>query len=496
MKQSIVTRKGLLLGCLVLWAGCAAETGSNDVGQAESAITGAGGIEAVVTVSSSWQGGYCANVTVANKGTTATRSWTGILDLAGGTLASSWNVNLAGTGNTRTFTPISWAAQLQPAASTSFGFCANSASSTRAQITSISADYGSGGAGGAGASGGAGGTAGTGTAGGGTSGAVGGAGGTGAAGAGATGGGGTSPTGTPVALHGQLKVVGTKLVDKNGVAVQLKGLSSMWLNWESKPYAENLEGMRWARDNWKLSVVRAAMGVEPSGAYLSDPAKAKTQINQIVQNAITLGIYVIIDWHDHNAQNHQAQSVAFFSEMAQKWGAYPNVLYETFNEPLQVSWSSVLKPYHQAVVNAIRAKDPDNIAILGTPQWSQRVDDASRDKLAGTNLMYTLHFYSCTHGASLRSVANTALGAGLPIFLTEWGATNADGGLDGKLCLSEAQLWHDWMNQNSISWAAWKFDACTPDSSCILKGGAPVTGGWTDQWLFGHGSFVRDRMMK
>jgi endoglucanase len=73
--------------------------------------------------------------------------------------------------------------------------------------------------------------------------------------------------------------------------------------------------------------------------------------------------------------------------------------------------------------------------------------------------------------------------------VTEWGATNADGGLDGQVCASEAQAWLDWMKTNQISWTAWKLDDCN-DSSCILNPGTPVTGNW-DNSLHGHGSLVR-----
>jgi len=107
--------------------------------------------------------------------------------------------------------------------------------------------------------------------------------------------------------------------------------------------------------------------------------------------------------------------------------------------------------------------------------------------------MYTLHFYSCTHTQSLRYRGDTALAKGLPLFVTEWGATNADGGVTGTLCLDEAQKWHDWMKQHKISWAAWKLDDCT-DLSCYFKAGTPATGNWTDAQLNGHAPFVRDRM--
>src|SRR5690349_7510493 len=73
---------------------------------------------------------------------------------------------------------------------------------------------------------------------------------------------------TPVEAHGQLQVVGKSLVDQNGDAVQLKGVSSMWLNWETDGFAEDAQALVWMRDNWNVSVIRAAMGIQPSGAFL------------------------------------------------------------------------------------------------------------------------------------------------------------------------------------------------------------------------------------
>jgi endoglucanase len=296
-----------------------------------------------------------------------------------------------------------------------------------------------------------------------------------------------------VTVHGQLHVDGTQLVDEHGDEVQLKGPSSMWLNWENNGYAQNPDGVKYLRDDWHASIIRAAMGISPLGAYLTNPDKAKAQVQAIVNLAIKLDIYVIIDWHDSAAETHQEQSVAFFTEMATKYGAYPNVIYETYNEPIKADWTTVIKPYHEAVIAAIRAVDPDNIIILGTPNWSQFVDVAAANPVNGTNLMYTLHFYSCTHTQWLRTRAESAYTGGLPIFVTEWGATNADGGTTGSLCLEEAQNWHDWMNGHNISWTAWKLDDCT-DLSCYFKPGTKPAGDWSDDDLNGHGPFVRDRM--
>jgi len=300
---------------------------------------------------------------------------------------------------------------------------------------------------------------------------------------------------TPVERNGQLAVVGNHLVNAKGEEVQLKGPSSMWLNWENSGYAKDMKGITQIRDAWGGSIIRAAMGVEPTGAYLTDPARAKADVTAVIDNAIALGLYVIIDWHDHKAHLHLDQAVAFFTEMATKYGGVPNVLYETFNEPEKLVWATEVKPYHEAVVAAIRAVDPDNIIILGTPTWSQDVGIAAGDPVVGTNLMYTLHFYSCTHTAPIRSRADAAFVAGAAIFVTEWGATNADGGTEKnpQLCLEEAATWHAWMNARKISWTAWKFDDCA-DKTCFFQPNVPTTGPWTDAMLNGHGAFVRQHM--
>ena len=309
-----------------------------------------------------------------------------------------------------------------------------------------------------------------------------------------------APPGSPVALHGQLKVVGTRLLDQNDQPVQLKGVSSMWLNYEREAYSGSKKGLTFMRDNWKLSVIRIAMGATPSPS-----ASITKKVDNIIRNALALGVYVIVDWHTEVAVNQQEQAVAYFADLATKYGVYPNVIWEPYNEPQGFDWTEI-KPYHQAVVDAIRAVDPDNLIILGTPNWSQYVDVAARDPVVGTNLMYTLHFYSCSHQSWLRARGDAALATGAALFVTEFGATHADGGLPPDhdyVCDDEANLWFDWMAKNNVSGVAWKLDVCG-DASCILNAKASVNGPWTDDVLSntlggaakgpgiqgGHGLFV------
>ena len=294
--------------------------------------------------------------------------------------------------------------------------------------------------------------------------------------------------GTPLSYFGPLKVAGNRITDKDGKAVQLRGMSFFWSQWMGKYYTSNC--VQWLKDDWHCNIVRAALAVE-EGGYLTNPEAEKNKIFNVVDAAIEHGIYVIIDWHDHHATDHLKEAKEFFAEMAQKYGDKPNVIYETFNEPLQISWSSLIKPYHQAVIDTIRYYDPDNIIICGTPSWSQDVDIAADDPLSGTNIGYSLHFYSGTHKQSLRDKAQIALNKGIALMVTEFGTTNSTG--DGDLYLDETETWFNFLDENKLSWCNWSV-ADKAEKSAVLLPGAPTTGGWTSSQLTVSGSFIRSEI--
>merc|ERR1712224_633473 len=113
--------------------------------------------------------------------------------------------------------------------------------------------------------------------------------------------------------------------------------------------------------------------------------------------------------------SYTEEAMEFFSEMAQRYGHHPNVIFELFNEPTNLDWSSDVKPYHEAVLGSIR-KHSDNLVILGSPTWSQDVDVACADRVYDVNAAYTLHFYAGSHGQALRDKATAAMSDGCALF--------------------------------------------------------------------------------
>ena len=117
-----------------------------------------------------------------------------------------------------------------------------------------------------------------------------------------------SDNSTIVEKFGQLSLNSTSIVNEKGEPFALRGMSLSWSQWAPSYYNE--ETIKWLRDDWKCTVVRAAMGVE-SGGYLENPEIEYNKITKVIEACIKLGIYVIVDWHDHHAEDHLESAKSF-----------------------------------------------------------------------------------------------------------------------------------------------------------------------------------------
>lgn len=284
--------------------------------------------------------------------------------------------------------------------------------------------------------------------------------------------------------HGQLSVKGTSLVDKEGVTIAFKGVSFGWHNWWPRFY--NKSTVDWLQSDWNCNLVRAAIGVEPEGAYIDNPDKAVECLDNVVDAAIANGMYVIIDWHSHGIRTEEAK--VFFTRAANKYKDYPNIIYEIFNEPVEDSWETV-KAYSEEVIKTIREIDKNNVILVGTPHWDQDIHLAADNPIQGyENIMYTLHFYAATHKQYLRDRADYALDKGLPVFVSECAGMEASG--DGAVDLDEWNNWVNWMDSHKISWVAWSVSDKDETCSMIKDSNSPVSG-WADSDLKEWGKVVK-----
>lgn len=293
----------------------------------------------------------------------------------------------------------------------------------------------------------------------------------------------------PVKHNGKLSVNKTHLVNETGEAIVLRGVSYGWHNWWPRFY--NAESVKWLAEDWKCSVVRAAMGVGPRNSYLDKKEWSIDKVKAVVDGAIKSGIYVIIDWHSHDI--HSEEAVAFFDAMSKEYAEYPNIIYEVFNEPVHDSWEKV-KEYSIEVIKAIRKNDPDNVILVGCPHWDQDIHLVADDPITGfDNLMYTVHFYAASHGKQLRDRSDYAIEKGIPIFVSESAGMEATG--NGPTDYASWQTWIDWMEANKISWVTWSI-ADKNETCSMLKRTASDTGNWKLEDLKESGQKTREMLRK
>ena len=290
---------------------------------------------------------------------------------------------------------------------------------------------------------------------------------------------------------GALEVNGTTLVDESGKPVQLRGISTHGLAWF--PDYVNEDCFEQLRKEWNVNVIRLAMYTAESGGYCSDGNQEglKALVESGVEYAVKQDMYVIIDWHilsDGNPNQHIEEAKVFFREMSEKYKDCNNVIYEICNEPNgNVDWGEN-KAYGSEVIAVIREQDPDGVILVGTPNWSQMVDQAAADPITGyENVMYTLHFYAATHTDWLRDTMKKAIDGGLPIFVSEYGICDASG--NGSIDVEQADAWVQAMDEYGVSYVAWNLSN-KAETSAILKESCPKVSGFSPEDLSESGKWL------
>lgn len=297
---------------------------------------------------------------------------------------------------------------------------------------------------------------------------------------------------TPFSLHGALHVEGTALTDSHGNPVQLRGMSTHGIAWF--PEYINYETFRYLRDEWNTNCIRLAMYTAEDGGYCSGGSQddLKALVQNGVEYATKLGMYVIIDWHilsDQSPLTHQEEAIRFFDEMSKKYIGYDNVIYEICNEPNNSgTWNDVCA-YANEVIPVIRANHENAVILVGTPTWSQDIDQALASPLAYENIMYVLHFYAATHTDWLRERMKTCIDKGLPVFVSEFGICDASG--SGAVDIVQADAWKDLIETYNVSYMCWNL-ANKDESSSILVPGCYKLCDWNDEDLSTQGRWIRD----
>ena len=291
--------------------------------------------------------------------------------------------------------------------------------------------------------------------------------------------------------RGQLQVVDSQLCGNDGEPVILRGISSYGVSGSERYITD--ETFHDIAHVMGVNVFRMAMYTYGMGAFGYCTGGDKEKLYQLMVDGVNLceknDLYVILDWHilsDGDPNKYIEDAKDFFGRISLECRDKKNVIYEICNEPNGVDWQTV-KDYANVIIPVIRNNDPDSVIIVGTPEWSSRVDIAADDPLDYPNLLYALHFYSASHKQESRDNVKRAIDKGLPIFASEYGIVASTGNYPYDI--DEADIWIDFLEDNGISHVMWNFSKVS-ESSAAIKSSVLKTSGFeyddfsqSGQWL-------------
>lgn len=300
---------------------------------------------------------------------------------------------------------------------------------------------------------------------------------------------------------GKLHKNGKYIVDENDVPVELRGIGTHHLlqykNLHNRKAFDSLRrmGVNMIRPSAYLEDYNfLGSDGETAYGYISRPEETRAEIEKIIKICIDLGLYVLLDWHvfyDSNmiagqtytgyARFHETEALEFFEYFTEKYGDYPNMIYDLCNEPYFASESDIVQ-----FVQAVRAVIVENVdepvmtcgygAGQTNDTWytrSKRLYDAF--VAAGiTDVFVAPHIY----GSNITTPAQQLWDENIPIFCTEWG--NSQGSGDGAGNDTAALANTNWFHEHAVAQSFWKFTDQTMTTSVLQNQGIINSEKWLD----------------
>ena len=305
--------------------------------------------------------------------------------------------------------------------------------------------------------------------------------------------------------HGALHKEGTRIVDKNGYPVEIRGIGTHQLlqftNIQTKKGIETLKyyGVNCLRLTAYLEdAVRVKSNGEMSYGYLNHVEETRARMDELIEWCVELGLYVIVDWHllatDGLMSRHIDEAKAFFEYFASKYKNCDNVIYEICNEPFGNDETlDTYMPCVKECYNIIRQYNATAIIVTGMKYDWTRDDMLNAFNTNGlTDMFMSNHGYigKMTDGDWVDEAYRQQVEK-YPIFCTEWG--NAESTGDGQTNDSLAKRLLNTYHKYCMPHCFWKFTNQNMTCSALKYSDASwyddmyADGGWTYEDLSHNG---------
>jgi hypothetical protein len=272
--------------------------------------------------------------------------------------------------------------------------------------------------------------------------------------------------GGPPRVH----VDGAVLRDPEDNVVVLRGVSLIDVGqqhvWRTGGITRALD--RVTEPGWETQIVRFPVytASEPYPFSLTDRVEREEYMTEVLRPAVDyateLGLYVIIDLHEISSvtTRKDQDTRLFWSYMASQFADYPNVIYELYNEPIDVDWNCLagetdecwppFKEKAQRWVVLVRQGAADTLLLVGGPVWSQIIGPAADDPIDDDHVAYVSHVYPWNYESGEVEAQIRRCAAVHPVMLTEWGYEGEEP--------EYAEVVRALMDELGLSWTAWAAD--------------------------------------
>jgi aryl-phospho-beta-D-glucosidase BglC (GH1 family) len=282
-----------------------------------------------------------------------------------------------------------------------------------------------------------------------------------------------------------ISVQGNKLVDEQGNVVVLRGMNV------ADPDKLDKEG-QWSKTlfeeltDWGANVIR--LPVHPKAWRERGSNEYIKLLDQAVQWANALEIYLIIDWHSIGYlpaakfqhamyETSMDETKAFWQLIAKRYKGISTIaVYELFNEPTDLGGKAgiadwlVWKGVNEALIDIIYAHDTSVIPLVAGFDWAYDLRPVKDAPIERRGIAYTSHPYPQKAKPENRSKENFFtlwekhwgfVSDTYPLILTELGWVE-EGGFGAHIPVMNDGSYGpqivEYMSSKGLSWVGWCFD--------------------------------------
>ncbi len=263
-------------------------------------------------------------------------------------------------------------------------------------------------------------------------------------------------------------VSGNQILDESGDRKLFRGVNRPSLEWSVSGEHFSLEDFR-LMASWHANVVRLPLNQEYFIGLRSGDYQAR--IREVVGWAREAGLHVILDLHraplsgapDNEQQDMtNERSLQFWEEVASVYGEDPEISFELYNEPRNITWAQWrdggTHPDGWTIVgmqqlyDTIRGTGAHNLVLIGGLNWAYDLSGLGEYPIDGYNIVYVTHLYGY-NGKKPEDWQEDwlFLADQHPLFISEFGPHVTDPEPD----LSYTEAVFETASAHQLSWTAW-----------------------------------------